>query len=193
MQSSLICNSSASENIANWSRTRNFAVPQSGCQTMPSGSFFASRLKFSWALFSPNCSRCISITQTNASRVPIDGESAAHEAAAYAGGKDCKTAGAATATSARRRVFRGPVAPSPEVWFAIDRRAVRVPSPVRKFHQSVHDRVHTGRGRSGRRRSHFVARRAEQPEMVYPQKLRPVSWPDRWELREKLVALAAHY
>src|SRR5262245_41519368 len=160
---------------------------------MLSGSYLASRPKFSSAQFSPNCSRCVSKTQTNASRVPIDHESAAREAAARAGGKDCKTAGAAPATNAMRQGFPDPIGRSRAISLALGRRAVRVPSRVRRFRQFVHDTVHTWRERSAPRRPHFVARREERSQTVYPQKPPPVSWMDPWELREKPAALVVRF
>src|SRR4029077_3518017 len=193
MQSSLICDSNVSENISNWSRTRNFAVPQSGCQTMPSGSSFASTHRFSWAQFSRNCSRCVSIIQNKTSRAPIDREPAAQASDAYVGGRDWKTAAAARPINAVPRAFPDPAGQSPAISFALDRRAGRIPSRVRKLRQFVRGTVHTGRGRFAPTQSHCVVRQEARSEMACQQKLSQVNWPGPWELREKPADLVARY
>lgn len=125
-------------------------------------------------------------------RVPIDHGPAARVVATSAGDKDCETAGVAQATTATRKGFPDPADQLRTVSLALDRRVVRVPSPVRRSHRFARDTVRSGRGRSARRRSHFVARRVEHSEMGCPQRPLPMTRTDSSELMEKPAALVEH-
>src|SRR5205823_12236435 len=65
---------------------------------------------------------------------------------ACADGKNRKTADAGRAISAMPPVFPSLTGQSPKVLFAIDKRAGKIPSPVRRFRRSVPDTAHTARG-----------------------------------------------
>lgn len=126
-----------------------------------------------------------------ASREPTDHEPVGLAEDACAGGKDCKTAGAGRAVSGAPPAFPNPAGRSLEVAFAIDRRAGKVPSLVRRFRQSVPDTVHTARGLSAPRQSHCVALWEELFQMACRRKILPVNCPDPLELMDKLAGFAA--
>lgn len=110
---------------------------------------------------------------------------------AFAGGKDCKTVGAALAASVAPRAFPNPSGRSLEVSFAPDKRGGKVPLPVRRFRRCVPDTIHTAPGRSALRPAHCVAPRRERCQTACQQKAILVKWPDPWELTDKLAGLAA--
>jgi hypothetical protein len=124
-----------------------------------------------------------------ASREPTDNEPVGLAEDACAGGKDCKTAGAGV--SGAPPASPNPAGRSLEVAFAIDRRAEKVPSLVRRFRQSVPDTVQTARGLSAPRQSHCVALREELSQMACRRKILPVNCPDPLELMDKLAGFAA--
>lgn len=113
------------------------------------------------------------------------------DGACAAGGKDRKTAGAGRAINAAPPVFPSLTGQSPEVLFAIDRRAGKVPSMVRRFRQSVRDKAHTGRGLSAPTQLHYAARPAELSQMACRRKILQVNCSDPLELMDKLAGFAA--
>jgi hypothetical protein len=125
-------------------------------------------------------------------REPTDLQSVGLAAdACAAGGKDHKTAGAGQAITAAQPVFPSLTGQSPEVLFAIDRRAGKVPSMDRRFRQSVRDTAHTARGLSAQTQLHCAARRAELPQMACRRKILPVNRSDPLELMDKPAGFAA--
>src|SRR5215467_3015426 len=158
---------------------------------MPSDSYFALMRRCSSAQSSPSCNPCISIIQNRINREPSGHASVARAQDACTGGTDCKTVGAALATGGALRGFPNPAGRLPEFSFVTGRRGGKVPLPVRRFHQSVADRVRIARALSARRRPHFVAPLEARSQMGCRQKLRPVNLSESCELMDKLVGFAA--
>src|SRR6059058_5713250 len=73
---------------------------------------------------------------------------------AWVDGKDRDGAGADQGVNGARPAFPYPAAQLLEVASAIDTRVAKVPSPVRRLHQSVPDTVHPEQGLSAPRQSH---------------------------------------
>ena len=126
-----------------------------------------------------------------ASRELTDLQSVGLAEDACAGGKDRKTADAGRAISAMPPVFPSLTGQSPKVLFAIDKRAGKVPSLVRRFRRSVPDTAHTARGLSAPTQSHCAARPAELSQMACRRKILPVNCSDPLELMDKLAGFAA--
>ena len=126
-----------------------------------------------------------------ASRELTDLQSVGLAEDACAGGKDRKTADAGRAISAMPPVFPSLTGQSPKVLFAIDKRAGKIPSLVRRFRRSVPDTAHTARGLSAPTQSHCAARPAELSQMACRRKILPVNCSDPLELMDKLAGFAA--
>lgn len=109
---------------------------------------------------------------------------------ACVGGKDRDGAGADQGVNGARPAFPYPAAQLLEVASAIDTRVAKVPSPVRRLHQSVPDTVHPEQGLSAPRQSHCVALREELSRMACRRKVPPVNCRDPWELMDKLAGFA---
>ena len=127
-----------------------------------------------------------------ASREPTDLRSAGlADDACAAGGKDRKTAGEGRAISAAPLVFPSLTCQLPAVLSAIDKRAGKGPSLVRRFRQSVRDTVHIARGLSAPTQLRCAARPAEPSQMACRRKILPVNCSDPLELMDKLAGFAA--
>src|SRR6476659_223095 len=103
---------------------------------------------------------------------------------------DGRPAPALPAIAGVRRAFPSQAGRLPEVAFALDRRAGKIPLPTQRPRQSVRDRARGEPAQSVPRRLHSVARRLVRLQMACRQGFLLVKCPESRDWKDKVPGLA---